>query len=226
MNHAIDAASPRPGPRAAAEPRERLESGAGLGQLRPAAVLLALMVALTGLAYPLAMTGIAGAVFPRQATASLVERDGVVVGSALLAQGFEGPDYFHPRPSATGFNAASSGASNLAPSNAALIEAVQDRAEAWRALTGGQSAPVDAVTSSGSGLDPHISVANAMGQAARVAIARDVPAEEVRTLVAAQIEGPWLGFVGAPRVNVLLLNLALDAAAPAAPAGAGGAADE
>ena len=119
-----------------------------------------------------------------------------------------------------------SGASNLAPTNAALIEAVRDRAMAWRELSGGQTAPVDAVTTSGSGLDPDISVANAGDQIARVADARGVPVEDVRSLVAAHTEGPWLGFVGAPRLNVLLLNLALDAAAPAAPADAGGVADE
>ncbi len=200
MNHSMEAASLRPKPRAAAEPRERLESGAGLTQLRSAAVLLALMVAL--------------------------KRDGVVVGSALVAQDFRSPGYFHPRPSAVGFDAASSGASNLAPTNAALIEAVRDRAEAWRALNDSRTAPVDAVTSSGSGLDPHISVANAMGQAARVADARGIPAGQARALVAEQTEAPWLGFVGAPRVNVFLLNLALDAAAPAASAAAGGATDE
>ncbi|MCU0259349.1 MAG: K(+)-transporting ATPase subunit C [Solirubrobacteraceae bacterium] len=155
-----------------------------------------------------------------------LKRDGVVVGSALVAQDFRSPGYFHPRPSAVGFDAASSGASNLAPTNAALIEAVRDRAEAWRALNDSRTAPVDAVTSSGSGLDPHISVANAMGQAARVADARGIPAGQARALVAEQTEAPWLGFVGAPRVNVFLLNLALDAAAPAASAAAGGATDE
>lgn len=226
MNRTIDATSARPAPGAATAPRERLENAASLAQLRPAAVLLALMVALTGLAYPLAMSGIAAAVFPRQATGSLVERDGVVVGSALIAQDFQAPGYFQPRPSAVGFDAASSGASNLAPTNAALIEAVQNRAEVWRALNGGQSVPVDAVTSSGSGFDPHISVANALGQAARVADARGLSAEQVRALVAEQTEAPWLGLMGAARVNVLLLNLALDAAAPAAPAALGGATDE
>jgi potassium-transporting ATPase KdpC subunit len=226
MNHAIDAIPTRPGPRANAEPRERLENAVSFAQLRPAAVLLAIMVVLTGLAYPLVMTGISATIFPRQATGSLIERDGIVVGSALVAQDFRAPGYFHPRPSTAGFDAASSGASNLAPTNAALIEAVRDCAEDWRSLNGGQTAPVDAVTTSGSGLDPHISVANAVGQMARVADARGVPVEDVRSLVAAQAEGPWLGFVGAPRVNVLLLNLALDAAAPAAPADAGGVADE
>jgi potassium-transporting ATPase KdpC subunit len=195
----------------------RLETGARLAQLRPAAIMLALMVLLTGLAYPLAMTGIAATVFPRQATASLIERDGVVIGSALLAQGFAGPGYFHARPSAADYDAASSGASNLAPTNAELREAVQARAEAWRDLNGGEVAPIDAVTASGSGLDPHVSVANALGQVGRVAEARGTPAEAVRALVAASVEKPWLGLFGEPRVNVLLLNLALDDATPAAP---------
>jgi K+-transporting ATPase ATPase C chain len=179
--------------------------------------MLALMVLLTGLAYPLAMTGIAGALFPRQATASLIERGGVVIGSALLAQGFAGPGYFHPRPSTTDYDAASSGASNLAPTNAVLIEAVQARAEAWRDLNGGEVAPIDAVTASASGLDPHISLANALGQVGRVAEARGTSAEEVRALVAASVEGRRLGLFGEPRVNVLLLNLALDDATPEAP---------
>jgi potassium-transporting ATPase KdpC subunit len=204
--------APRP------EGRERLESGASLALLRPAAAMLGLMVLLTGLTYPLAMTGIAGLVFPRQASASLIERDGVVIGSALVAQGFESPAYFHPRPSATGWDAAESGASNLGPSNADLIAAVRERAEAWRALNGGEVVPVDAVTGSGSGLDPHISVASALGQAARVAEARGIPEDELRALVEAATEGPWLGIFGEPRVNVLLLNLALDAASPATPA--------
>jgi potassium-transporting ATPase KdpC subunit len=203
------------------EGRERLESGASLALLRPAAAILGLMVLLTGLAYPLAMTGIAGLVFPRQATASLIERDGVVIGTALVAQGFESPAWFHPRPSDTGWDAADSGASNFGPSNAELIATVRERAEAWRALNGGEVVPVDAVTGSGSGLDPHISVANAMGQAARVAEARAMPEAEVRALVEAGTEGPWLGIFGEPRVNVLLLNLALDEAAPAAPVPSG-----
>ena len=178
--------------------------------LRPALVMLGLMVGLTGLAYPLAMTGLAQALFPAQANASLIERDGRIVGSALVAQAFTADHYFHPRPSAAEFDATDSGASNLGPTNAELIAQVAERAEAFRQAHGVTRVPIDAVTASASGLDPHISLENARLQAARVAEARDVPTREVLALVNAQAERPWLGLFGADRVNVLLLNLALD----------------
>ena len=178
--------------------------------LRPALVMLGLMVGLTGLAYPLAMTGLAQTLFPAQANASLIARDGRIVGSALVAQGFTADHYFHPRPSAADFDATDSGASNLGPTNAELIAQVAERAEAFRQAHGVTRVPIDAVTASASGLDPHISLENARLQAARVAEARDVPTREVLALVNAQAERPWLGLFGADRVNVLLLNLALD----------------
>ena len=185
-----------------------------LAHIRPALVLLALMTLLTGVAYPLAMTGIATAVFPERARASLVERDGVTVGSRLLAQGFAAPGYFHPRPSAVDYNAASSGASNLGPTNAGLIATIAARTDAYRAENGVETVPVDAVTASASGLDPDISLADAAAQAARVAFARGPGEDEVRALVAQEAEGRWLGVFGSPRVNVLALNLALDATFP------------
>jgi K+-transporting ATPase ATPase C chain len=185
-----------------------------LNHLRPALVLLALMTLLTGLAYPLAITGIATTLFPERARASLVERDGVVIGSRLVAQGFAAPAYFHPRPSAVDYNAASSGASNLGPTNAALIAAIAERTEAYRAENGPDVAPIDAVTASGSGLDPDISLADAGAQTPRVATARGVKAEEVAAIVSAQAQGRLFGVFGLPRVNVLTLNLALDAAFP------------
>lgn len=186
-------------------------------QLRPALVLLGLMVGLTGLAYPLAMTGIAQTLFPAQANASLIERDGRIVGSALFAQAFTADHYFHPRPSAADFDATDSDATNFGPTNAELIAQVTDRAEAFRAAHGVTVAPIDAVTASASGLDPHISLENARLEAARVAEARGVPTREVLALVNAQAEGPWLGLFGAPRKNVLMLNLALDDALPLRP---------
>ena len=185
-----------------------------LTHLRPALVMLALMVGLTGLAYPLAMTGIAQVVFPTQANASLIERDGRIVGSALVAQAFTADHYFHPRPSAANFDATDSDASNFGPTNADLIAQVAERAEAFRAAHGVQVVPIDAVTASASGLDPHISLQNARLQAARVAEARGVPTREVLALVNAQTEAPWLGLFGTDRVNVLLLNLALDERLP------------
>jgi len=185
--------------------------------LRPALVLLALMVGLTGLAYPLAMTGIAQAVFPAQANASLMMRDGRIVGSALVGQAFTAPHYFHARPSAVDFDATDSGATNFGPANAELIGEVAARAEAFRAANSVTTVPVDAVTASASGLDPHISVQNARLQAARVAEARGVAVREVLALVNAQAEGPWLGLFGAPRINVLMLNLSLDDALPLPP---------
>jgi K+-transporting ATPase ATPase C chain len=185
--------------------------------IRPALVLFVLLSALTGLAYPLLVTGIGQAVFPAQANGSLVERDGKVVGSALIGQGYTDPKYFWGRPSATGpmaNNAAASGGSNLGPLNPALADAVKGRIAALRTADPGNAAPVpiDLVTASGSGLDPHISVAAAQFQAARVAKARGLPLPLVGQLIDQHTEGRLLGFIGEPRVNVLRLNLALDAA--------------
>ena len=183
--------------------------------IRPAIVLLALFTLLTGIAYPLAVTSLAQAVFPMQANGSLMGQEGRIVGSALIGQPFDDPRYFWGRPSATApfpYNAAASSGSNLGPSNPALIEAVQARITALRAADPGNDAPVpvDLVTASGSGLDPHISVAAALYQVSRVARVRGRDAEAVAQLVAQQAEGRQLGFLGEPRVNVLKLNLALD----------------
>lgn len=182
-------------------------------QFRASLVLLALFVALTGLAYPLAMTGIGKAVFPEQANGSLLARDGKIVGSVHIAQPFSQNRYFHPRPSAAGekgYDAASSSGSNLGPASKKLIDRVEGDLKAWREKNGAAPVPVDAVTASSSGLDPHITPANALAQAARVAKARNLPEDRVRRLVLEHTEGRALGFLGEPRVNVLLLNLALD----------------
>jgi len=184
---------------------------------RPALVLFVVLSLVTGIAYPYAITGIAALVFPREAAGSLVERDGKVVGSLLIGQSFSGPKYFWSRPSATSpmaDNAVASSGSNLGPTNPALIDAVKGRVTALRAADPGNNAPVpvDLVTASASGLDPEISRAGAEYQAARVARVRGLPVERVRALVAEQSRGQWLGFLGEPRVNVLALNLALDAA--------------
>lgn len=184
-------------------------------QLRPALTLFVLLSLITGLAYPLAVTGIAQTLFPRQANGSLVERNGQPVGSGLIGQAFIDPGHFWSRPSATAptpYNAANSGGSNLAPTAPALAEAVQARIAALRAADPGNTAPVpvDLVTASASGLDPHISRAAADYQAARVARARGLPVPAVSALVAQHTEGRWLGFIGEPRVNVLALNLALE----------------
>jgi K+-transporting ATPase ATPase C chain len=184
-------------------------------QLRPALTLFVLLSLITGLAYPLAVTGIAQTLFPRQANGSLVERNGQPVGSGLIGQAFTDPGHFWSRPSATAptpYNAANSGGSNLAPTAPALAEAVQARIAALRAADPGNTAPVpvDLVTASASGLDPHISRAAADYQAARVARARGLPVPAVSALVAQHTEGRWLGFIGEPRVNVLALNLALE----------------
>jgi K+-transporting ATPase ATPase C chain len=193
-----------------------------LNQLRPAVAALLIFTGLTGVVYPLVVTGLAQAAFPRAANGSLLVRDGRVVGSELIGQPFEAPEYFWGRLSATGthpynaFNAdhltASSG-SNLGPLNPALVEAAQSRIEALRAADPGNTGPVpvDLVTASGSGLDPHISIAAALYQVPRVAQARGLPDDQVRALVADHTQGRQLGFLGEPRVNVLLLNLALDA---------------
>jgi K+-transporting ATPase ATPase C chain len=184
--------------------------------LRPLFVLFALLTLITGVAYPLVVTGIAQVVFPWQANGSvIVAKDGKAVGSELIGQPFSDPKHFWSRPSATSpypYNGGSSGASNLGPANPALADAVKGRVEALRAADPRNTAPVpiDLVTASGSGLDPHISVAAAKYQAGRVAKARNLPLERVMALVDANTEAPWLGLIGEPRVNVLRLNLALD----------------
>lgn len=185
-------------------------------ELRPALVLFVLLSLITGLLYPLAVTGVAQGVFPQQASGSLVTRDGQVVGSALIGQSFSDPKHFWSRPSATApmpYNAALSSGSNLGPSNPALHDAVKARIAALREADPGNPlpVPVDLVTASASGLDPHISRAAADWQVARVARSRGVAEAYVHALVVQHTEGAWLGFIGEPRVNVLRLNLALDA---------------
>ncbi len=186
--------------------------------LRPTLVLFLLLSLITGVVYPLAVTGVAKLAFPKQAAGSLVERDGKVVGSTLIGQSFSDPKYFWSRPSATSpmaNNAGSSGGSNLGPSNPALFDAVKARVAALRAVDPGNAAPVpvDLVTASASGLDPDVSLAAAQFQAARVARTRGMPVERVRELIAQHAQAQMLGFLGEPRVNVLELNLALDAVA-------------
>src|SRR5580704_2818510 len=195
-----------------------------LRQIRPAIVLIVLMTALTGLAYPLFMTGVAQVLFPRQAAGSLIEKDGKVIGSALIGQNFTDAKYFHGRPSATTdtdpndatktvpapYNAGNSGGSNAGPTSKALIERVQGDVETLKKENQGQI-PVDLVTTSASGLDPHITPAAAEFQVARVAAARNLPPERVRSLVAEATQDRFFGILGEERVNVLKLNLALDA---------------
>jgi potassium-transporting ATPase KdpC subunit len=197
--------------------------------LRPALVLTALVLiilftVLTGLIYPLAVTGIAQIAMPYQANGSLIEKEGAVFGSALIGQRFKSDRYFHPRPSATTdtdpndstktidapYNAANSGASNLGPTSQKLVDRVKGGVEAWRAMAGPGPVPADAVTTSASGLDPDVSPQTALGQVAGVAKARGLSEDKVRALVNAAIETPFLGLIGEPRVNVFELNLALD----------------
>ena len=182
---------------------------------RPALVLFAALTLVTGVAYPLLVTGAAQALFPAQAAGSLVEHDGKAIGSVLIGQNFSDPKHFWGRPSATAptvYNATASGGSNQGPLNPALTDAVKARIAALRAADPGNTAPVpvDLVTASASGLDPHISPAAALYQAERVARARGVPADAVRTLVASHTEQALWGVLGEPRVNVLQLNLALE----------------
>ena len=187
--------------------------------LRPALVLLILLMAVTGIAYPLVVTGMAEALFPTQAAGSLVVSNGKVVGSSLIGQSFSDPKHFWSRPSATApqpYNGVASGGSNLGPLNPDLTKAVEARIKALRAAdpTNNTPIPVDLVTASGSGLDPDISLAAANYQAPRVARERGLPAAAVLSLVAAHAHGRWLGILGEPRVNVLELNLALDGMQP------------
>jgi K+-transporting ATPase ATPase C chain len=186
-----------------------------LKELKPALLVLALMTALTGGVYPLLVTGIAQGLFPRQSNGSLIEEDGKVVGSALVGQPFSDPKHFWSRPSATGpvsYNAGASSGSNLGPLNPALEEAVKARIDALKAADPTQTAPipVDLVTASGSGLDPHISPAAARWQAPRIARLRGLSEADVAKLIDDHTEGRQLGLLGEPRVNVLTLNLALD----------------
>lgn len=198
-----------------------------LREIRPAILILVLLTLITGLAYPLAMTGIAGVLFPKQAAGSLIERDGKVIGSALIGQEFKDDKYFHGRPSATSapdpadaaktvpapYNAANSGGSNLGPTSKALNERVKEDVEKLKSENPNAAIPIDLVTTSGSGLDPDISPEAALFQAPRVARARKMPEDRVRQLVTENTAGRLGGLLGEPRVNVLALNLALDAAA-------------
>ncbi len=199
-------------------PASRTDTASAEGLLRPALVLFVVLSLVTGLAYPLLVTGAAQLVFPKQANGSLIVRDGQVIGSELIGQPFGQPKYFWSRPSATApmaYNGGASSGSNLGPTNPALTDAVKARIEALRAADPGNTAPVpvDLVTASASGLDPHISRAAADYQAARVARTRGVAPEAVRALIERHTEGAWFGFLGEARVNVLALNLSLDAAA-------------
>ena len=195
-----------------------------LREIRPAIVLVIVLTLITGLVYPLAMTGIAGVIFPYQAQGSLIEKDGKVVGSALIGQVFADDKYFHGRPSATNtpdpkdstktvdapYNAANSMGSNLGPTNKALIDRVKGDLDKLKEENPSAAVPIDLVTTSGSGLDPDISPAAALFQVPRVAKARNMPEERIRALVGEHTQGRTLGLLGEPRVNVLLLNLALD----------------
>jgi K+-transporting ATPase ATPase C chain len=197
-----------------------------LREIRPAIVLIIALTLITGLVYPLAMTGIAGVLFPYQAQGSLIEKDGKVIGSKLIGQDFKSDRYFHSRPSATlgpdpsdpskttgvPYNAVNSMGSNLGPTNKALIERVKGDVDKLKAENPSTPVPIDLVTTSGSGLDPHITPEGAYFQIPRIAKARNMPENALRDLVAEHIEGRTLGLFGEPRVNVLALNLALDGA--------------
>jgi K+-transporting ATPase ATPase C chain len=199
-----------------------------LREIRPAIIILVLLTLITGLAYPLAMTGLANAIFPKQAQGSLIERDGKVIGSALIGQEFKDDKYFHGRPSATTapdpadatktvpapYNAANSGGSNLGPTSKALNDRIKEDVDKLKAENSASPVPIDLVTTSGSGLDPDISPDGALFQVPRVARARNMPEDRLRQLVAENTTGRLAGLFGEPRVNVLTLNLALDNAAP------------
>ena len=198
-----------------------------LKEIRPAIVLLLGLTLITGVIYPLGMTALSGVIFPTQAQGSLIERDGKVIGSALIGQDFSSDNYFHGRPSATTgpdpkdasktapqpYNAVNSMGANLGPTNKALIDRITEDNAKLKAENPGTPVPIDLVTTSGSGLDPHISPDGALFQVPRVAKARDLPEDRVRQLVIERTEGRFAGVLGEPRVNVLALNMALDAAA-------------
>jgi len=188
-----------------------------LTEIRPAIVSTILFTLLLGVAYPLAVTGVGKLAFPWQAGGSLIrDKSGQVIGSALIGQAFAKPEYLHPRPSAAGagYDASASSGSNYGPLSADLAKRIKGDAAALRASTGHQEIPDDAITTSGSGLDPDISPEYALLQADRIAKARGTSAEAVRGMISAHIEGPFLGFIGQPHVNVLKTNLDLDAKAP------------
>ncbi|GAM99932.1 potassium-transporting ATPase C chain [alpha proteobacterium U9-1i] len=187
-----------------------------MSHIRPALVLLVLFTLLLGAAYPAAITGVAQVAFPQQANGSLIERDGQVVGSTLIGQGFTLPEYFWSRPSAAGdgYNASASSGSNYGPTSSALVERVEGDVAHLREAGVEGAIPADLATASGSGLDPHISPAAANAQLARVAGARQLTEAQVSALIEQNTERPFLGILGDPAVNVLTLNLALDAAAP------------
>lgn len=187
-----------------------------LKELRSAILITFVLTIITGILYPLAVTGIAQTIFHKQANGSLIERDGKVIGSEIIGQNFAKPEYFHPRPSQNSYDAANSGGSNLGPTNPALADRLKKDAETFRKDNPEYTGPIpaDAITASGSGLDPEISPANAISQAARVAKARGASTDAVQNLVAINTKQRDLGVLGEPRVNVLKLNMALDQAYP------------